>query len=215
MPNHEFKKTKNASLFPRSYSYPSLILEVWEHLYGEPDETEAYLCIASGRRPPGEEGRVNKGRYPDEDFVTRYFRWPKESEEAVRYALEESDGGRNVYHCAHLLGGRRRSKENAISVSSLWADGDEAKIPEGVPYPTLTVESSPGKYHYHWKLDRRVTPEKAEDLNKRLTYFVGADRGGWSLTKLLRVPGTINHDYAGVYAEPVVVRVKGERPDGG
>ncbi len=215
MPSHEFKKTKNASLLPENHSSQSLILEVWEHLYGKPDEPIAYLCISSGLRPSGEEGKVNKGRYPDEDFATQYFRWPEESEEAARYALEESNKGRNVYHCAHLLGERRRSKENAICVSSLWADGDEAEIPEGIPRPTLIVETSPGRYQYYWRLDRRVSLGRAEDLNKRLTYFVGADRGGWSLTKLLRVPGTINHDYAGVYAEPVVVRIKGERPDGG
>ncbi len=215
MPNHEFKKAKNASLFPRSYSYPSLILEVWEHLYGEPDETEAYLCIASGRRPPGEEGRVNKGRYPDEDFVTRYFRWPKESEEAVRYALEESDGGRNVYHCAHLLSECRRSKKSAVSISSLWSDNDEAEIPREISRPTLIVESSPRKYQCYWRLDSRMPPEKAEALNRRLTHVVGADKGGWSLTKLLRVPGTRNYDYAEVYAEPPVVQIKGERPDGG
>lgn len=158
---------------------------------------------------------MNKGRYPDEDFATRYFRWPEEAEEAARYALEESDEGRNVYHCAHLLSERRRSKGNATSVSCLWADGDGAEIPEGMPHPTLTVESSPGRYQYYWRLERRVPPGEAEEMNKRMAYAVGADKGGWDLTQLLRVPGTRNHDYARVHAEPSVVRVKGERPNGG
>src|SRR3546814_13518964 len=34
-----------------------------------------------------------------------------------------------------------------------------------------------------------------EELNRRLTYHVGADHGGWDLTQVLRFPGTKNYKY--------------------
>ena len=40
-----------------------------------------------------------------------------------------------------------------------------------------------------------------EALNRRLTYHVGADHGGWDLTQVLRFPGTKNFKYA---SEPLV-----------
>jgi hypothetical protein len=44
-----------------------------------------------------------------------------------------------------------------------------------------------------WELTDLVSPEKAQNLSKRLAYAFGADRGGWNITKCLRVPYTFNH----------------------
>ena len=74
-------------------------------------------------------------------------------------------------------------------------DGDGASVPEGVPHPTLTVESSPGRDQYYWKLTRLIPPGKAEELNRRLAYAMDADKSGWDLTQLLKLPGTPNHKY--------------------
>jgi hypothetical protein len=46
-----------------------------------------------------------------------------------------------------------------------------------------------------WLLDRTVPPRRLERLNQRLTYLTGADKGGWSLTKVLRVPGSESTKY--------------------
>jgi len=46
-----------------------------------------------------------------------------------------------------------------------------------------------------WELRRSLSPEKFKDLNRRITYATGADRGGWHLTKVLRLPGTFNFKY--------------------
>src|SRR3546814_7114824 len=59
------------------------------------------------------------------------------------------------------------------------------------PKPTIAIESSPGRFVGIWVLDGPMD----EELNRRLTYHVGADHGGWDLTQVLRFPGTKNYKY--------------------
>jgi hypothetical protein len=139
---------------------------------------------------------------------SEYFLWPDEKEEAAKHVETLCREGREVYHCAHLLTERERKKKYAALVSALYADGDGATVPEHIPHPTLTVESSPGRDQFYWRLTHPIEPEKAEELNKRLAYAMGADNTGWDLTQLLRPPGTKNQKYAEVYGEPPTVRIK-------
>jgi hypothetical protein len=37
--------------------------------------------------------------------------------------------------------------------------------------------------------------ETHDRLNKQLTYLVHADKSGWDITQVLRLPGTVNHKY--------------------
>jgi hypothetical protein len=97
----------------------------------------------------------------------------------------------NVYFCPHGFAQPRRIKANAVLPKVLWADLDEVDPRTcGVP-PTIAIRSSPGRYVGLWRTDRVVT----EELNKRLTYALDADKGGWDLTQVLRLPGTINYKY--------------------
>jgi hypothetical protein len=74
----------------------------------------------------------------------------------------------------------------------LWADLDEVS-PLSVPLrPTVAWESSPHRYAALWYLDEILTDEQ---LNRSWTHLIGADKGGWDLTQVLRVPGTHNHKY--------------------
>jgi hypothetical protein len=64
--------------------------------------------------------------------------------------------------------------------------------------PSMTVESSPGRYQALWILDTPCDPIDAEELSKRIAYYhadQGADKSGWDLTQLLRVPQTLNFKY--------------------
>jgi hypothetical protein len=57
------------------------------------------------------------------------------------------------------------------------------------------VESSPLRYQAYWVFEEDQIPEEVESITKRLAYyhaFQGADRSGWDLSQLLRVPGTHN-----------------------
>jgi hypothetical protein len=161
----------------------------WRHIFGG---QRGYLCLFSGYRTEGHEL---------EDTESRYFVFPDQAEEAGRYATQQSAAGREAYFCAHLLQARRRVKENAGAVSTLWGELDGAEVPGGQLKPTAVVESSPGHYPAYWRLTDAVSPEVAERLNRRLARQIGADASGFDLTQLLRVPGTVNHKYE---ALPVV-----------
>ena len=137
-----------------------------------------------------------------EDECSAYFAWPDERERALRWVEREAfSKGRETYHCAHLLTRRRRLKDNAAPLRSLYVDGDGAKVPEHLPRPSAVVESSPGREQFYWCLTQPVLPEVGEQLNKRLAYAMGADKSGWDLTQLLRPPATPNFKYKGA---PVV-----------
>lgn len=96
------------------------------------------------------------------------------------------------YFCPVVFSEPRRRKENAQPTSWLWADLDTVDPRHIDLRPTVAVQSSPGRYQAFWRLKRRIDPSRQSPLNRRLTYTIGADKGGWDLTQVLRVPGTYN-----------------------
>jgi hypothetical protein len=180
------------------------IFEVWKHIYGE--DSEGHLCLAYGRRPWAVKPGETKPKLVD--FGQSFFSWPEEAEEAATEALRLSEEGYNVYHCAHLLDSRERKAYCAKSVRSLWDDRDEASLPEGFPGPTLTLESSPGRYQDYWRLDAEISPDEAQELNAEIARLIGADPGGCDLSQLLRVPLTKNYDYLMDNGEYPTVRLE-------
>lgn len=105
----------------------------------------------------------------------------------------EANRGKNVYACPHGFSRPYRQKQYAVMPKLLWADLDDADPYEMELQPTIAFQSSPGRFVGLWQTDRPVT----EDLNRRLTYHVGADRGGWDSTQVLRlIPRTTNFKYA-------------------
>lgn len=158
------------------------------HLF---DGLEGYVCIAS------------KGT----DIQQQYYRFPGALPAAVASAAVSDAAGNEAYFCTHLLTRKLRRQESAAAIHALWADGDGTTIPEGFPEPTLVVESSPGRHHYYWRLTEPVSPAEAAGLNRRLAYTIGADRSGWDLTQLLRVPGTSNRKYE-PHAQVTITRLE-------
>ena len=129
------------------------------------------------------------------DQHSAYFTYPERIEAALDHAARATAQGRELHLCPHLLGTRRRVKENALELGALWADADGAKLPEDFPDPTIAVCSSPGMRHLYWSLRKTLPPKAGEKLNRRLTRTIGADTGGWPLASLLRLPGSENHKH--------------------
>lgn len=102
----------------------------------------------------------------------------------------------DLYFTPHLFSEARRLRRYALGGRWLFADLD-AVDPNGLTdcRPTVAWETSPHRYQCLWLLDRPLNPRRLENLNHRLTYYTGADRGGWSLTKVLRVPGSVSTKY--------------------
>lgn len=103
--------------------------------------------------------------------------------------------GEEFYFCPHGFNAKRRKKEHAVPGLLLWADLDEADPREAEHEPTVAWETSPGRYACLWRLSHAVSYDRWERLLKGMTYAVGADRGGWDPTQLLRVPGSRNWKY--------------------
>lgn len=126
-----------------------------------------------------------------------YFMYPDELARMVEHCDKFSTAS-NVYFCPQLLGSRKRNKDNVQTCTTLWADLDTAPPSLMLVKPTVVVESSKGRYQAYWVLEKPITPEQAEDLSRRIAYYHaddGADKSGWDLTQLLRVPFTYNLKY--------------------
>jgi AAA domain/RepB DNA-primase from phage plasmid len=99
--------------------------------------------------------------------------------------------GSDIYFCPHGFSRKKRQKDYAVPPYLCYADLDEAD-PRTLEFkPTIALETSPGRYAGFWITDEPIT----ESLNRRLTYEVGADAGGWDFTQVLRFPNTLNHKY--------------------
>jgi archaellum biogenesis ATPase FlaH len=101
---------------------------------------------------------------------------------------------RDIYFCPSGFSKAQRRKEFVMLPNLLWADLDEANPREILIRPTIAIESSPGRFVGLWVIDKPMN----DQINRRLTYAVGADKSGWDLTQVLRVPGTNNYKYASV-----------------
>jgi archaellum biogenesis ATPase FlaH len=104
----------------------------------------------------------------------------------------EANADKDLYWCCHGFTKNRRLKRYAEIPRLLWADMDESD-PRDAPefLPSIAIESSPGRFYGVWRLLDFMT----EDINRRLTYHLKADPGGWDLTQVIRIPGTFNHKY--------------------
>jgi hypothetical protein len=105
--------------------------------------------------------------------------------------------GADIYFTPNLFSERERRKEYMLDSCWLYADLDKVdpfEVETGYR-PTIAWQSSPRRYQALWELPTPLTPESHAVLNKRLTYYLGADRSGWDATQLLRVPGTKNYKY--------------------
>ena len=99
---------------------------------------------------------------------------------------------RELYFCPNLFNGPRRKEGRALPSHWLYADLDQSS-PESLAIPpTVAWETSPGRYQALWYLTRPIAPQTHRQLNQKLTYFCNADLGGWGLTKVLRVPGSLS-----------------------
>jgi hypothetical protein len=101
----------------------------------------------------------------------------------------------DVYFCPLLFSKPKRRKENALPTNLLWADLDPVHPNKCRIRPSIAWESSPGRYQALWFLSTEVSAEQAANLSKRLAYADGADKGGWDVTQVLRLPGTRNYKY--------------------
>lgn len=101
-------------------------------------------------------------------------------------------GARDLYFCPNIFRDKGRRKGHMLPSVWLYADLDPVD-PNGLQLAATSAwETSPGRFQCLWRVQRGLGERHHSTLNQRLTYLHDADKGGWSVTKVLRVPGTKN-----------------------
>lgn len=129
-------------------------------------------------------------------FRQKFFKWPHQEAEMQQF-IEKEKLAKNVWFGVNLYSTTERSKKTCLPTNLVWADLDECPPEKIEPQPQVVIESSPQRYQAIWLLDEVVDPAIAEDYSRRI-YGQYRDNGvdsGWALTKLLRVPFTVNLKY--------------------
>lgn len=160
-------------------------------------DNEGIICIA--RREPG-----------TQSFEEDFFAYPSQLEELCNHVLQFAPT-HDLWYCPQLLARRRRTKDSVKLCPTAWADLDSCEPGNLAIEPSITIESSPGRWQALWLFDEAVAPLDAEDVSRRIAYAHaadGCDRSGWDLTQLLRVPFTYNHKYGGFGQFPMVKPIK-------
>jgi hypothetical protein len=151
-----------------------------------------FVCLA----------QISKGR---DQFREEFFQWPEQLDDMIIYVGKRT-GTHNLYVCPQILRKPIRKKEHVLTCPSAWADLDTCSPGECIVPPTISIETSHGRYQAYWLFEEPFLPEDAEAISRRIAYyhsFQGADRSGWDLTQMLRVPHTTNFNHG--EGEPVKV----------
>lgn len=128
------------------------------------------------------------------------FEWPHDRESIENILDKATRSSKDVYWAPAMFKEPRRQENAMLPTDLLWSDLDEAdprEFPKDLR-PLAWWESSPGRFQAVWRLPKELPRKKQTDYNKRLTYAVGADKGGWDATQVLRLPGLPNNKYSDV-----------------
>ena len=150
-----------------------------------------------------ERGIVALGRKKGAEFSEAYYAYPDQLPEIINWINQHLDDG-DLYYCPQLFDKKKRIKENVKSCPSLWADLDDVDPEAVAPKPSVLIESSPGRYQALWLLSEPGFPQTAEEASRKIGYANDADKSGWDLTQLLRIPLTYNTKYNRDEGFPVV-----------
>ena len=144
---------------------------------------DGYVCIARRRI----EGK----------FEERFFQWPAEEKQLHNY-ITQAVLDHNIWFCPMIFSRPNRSKYDVRECPAIWSDLDACPPKSLLVPPTLLLETSPNRHQGLWCLEDLAAPLEAEEISKAIAYYhadEGADKSGWDLTQLLRVPYTLNFKY--------------------
>jgi len=157
-------------------------------------DVEGYVCLAYMNMLGGKK-----------NFTEEFFMYPDELPRMI-HSIAQNRSSNNVYFCPQILKTNQRApgqksartKDNIKVCTAAWADLDTCNPSLLLVPPSISLETSDNRFHALWVFDKPVAPEIAEQISKNIAYHHvndGADKGGWDLTQLLRVPATFNLKY--------------------
>lgn len=143
---------------------------------------------------------------PEKGFSEEVFRMPHQRQ-AVLDHIPALLGRGNVYFCPQIMEKPVREKASIERSTCIWADLDTCQPDKLLLPPTFVLQTSPGRFQALWCMTGPVAALEAEMISKRIAYYHagdGADKSGWDLTQLLRVPLTFNYKYGTGPTKPQV-----------
>jgi hypothetical protein len=123
----------------------------------------------------------------------KFFDYPAQLDDMIAHSENHKDS--DVYYSPILYSSPRRIKENAKTLQVVYADADTCAPENFMVEPSISVQTSEGRWHTYWILDQEANPQVVSLLAKKIAYahsHQGCDKSGWNTTKLLRVPNTMN-----------------------
>jgi hypothetical protein len=158
-------------------------------------KAEGYVCIAYKN-------------HVSLKMTETFFEYPSELNKMCASVDANCQQLLHAYFCPNLLSSRKRDYNNVISCPTAWCDLDTCPPSVLQITPSITVQSSGGKFQGYWRFEEAQPPHIAEDVSRRIAYFHkdhGADTGCWNRSRLLRIPYTPNYKYGDLQTAPVVV----------
>jgi AAA domain len=149
-----------------------LVTQIWSLQPGK------YFCLSS--RPKDQKA----GKLTNHWFEKYEFH-------RVAPKIKELRKHSHVWFCAHGFKQRKRREEVAAPTHFLYADLDNVNPRRCPVKPSIAVESSPGRFVGYWHVGHPIDWA----TNQAWTYQIGADKGGWDPTQVLRAPMSFNYKY--------------------
>ena len=138
--------------------------------------------------------------YPEGDrkFFARTFE--KDAKEDMRQFIAEMISRANLYFHVNplnlLVRDRKAKKEDVAGAAYLYVDIDDPDAFDRIAafaIPPTAVVFSGGGFNVFWRLELLLLDlERAERINRWLVEQLGGDRAATDVSRILRLPGTIN-----------------------
>ncbi|WP_170773934.1 DNA-primase RepB domain-containing protein [Ruegeria lacuscaerulensis] len=129
----------------------------------------------------------------DRKWVEHALQLPVKKKKLTELFTQYDRKSNDIYFCANSFSENRRLRKFALPTRYACCDIDDADYCEFQPEPILVWETSPGRTQSITIFKEKLTVDHAEQIARNLAYSYGADKNGWSVTKYLRVPFSINH----------------------
>lgn len=135
-------------------------------------------------------------KYETLNWLQEFFQYPAE-ESKLKKTIRTASKTHEIYIAPVMYNSPSANGKEAVKASNVvWTEFD-GNAPEWneVNAPSLIVQSSSEKnQHVYWRLNHPIEDVAyLENINRRITYNLGADSSAWDSTQVLRPPESWNH----------------------
>ena len=105
--------------------------------------------------------------------------------------IRSNKQGAGIFVTVNETDGKGRKTKNIIRIRCIFSDDDDGFAGNFPIPPTMTIETSPGKYQHYWmlKLGEELIQEQFKKIMQVLVAKYGADSNAKDVARVLRLPG--------------------------